>query len=186
MSYKEWLCISEDEYLGEKFFKSIGKATSREISIIYLGPNTSLENDLVKKSRLQSQDLSNYINIRDDILVADPDITDEELDKKVFLEYVSLNEPTFYFMFDLDRFQEEFYKKEKNIEERILIEKLIKFAREVNKIEGIEFYIIPSFPAIATCAYYFEAFIENRDINYEVSEYYNRDCDSLCTMQMIL
>lgn len=180
MSYGEWLCISEDHYVSETFFDIISQESQKEIKVRYLGQNTSFTNNLEPLFAKKFAEISYIQNIKDDILDDNPEISDDDLNKKVFTEYIDLYRPVFYFFFDLDRFQEAFYNNNGYLERQDKIEKIKKFAKEVNEIEGISFYIVPSFPAIATCAYYFEAYRLKRDINVEVSTHYQRDCQNLC------
>ncbi len=171
MREKTWLCITEDKYLKNTFFDTLNRNSRKDIKVYGIGCNDNFKNNLLFLLNGELPIKSVLDDIKDDVLNEYPDITDEELETKIFGEYVDLYQPFFFYFFDMDRLYPQFYKTRGTHNAKVLVEKLKMLILELSQVEGLTFYLVPSYPSLATFAYLIECFCEEKDIYENIGKW---------------
>lgn len=153
---ERWYCITEDTYLHEDFFNVINETGCKHIEILHVGSTSHFIIDilsLLKRNLNFSPVLS---DIEDELLSEGYD--SDVLEEKLFQYYQELYEPQYFYFFDTDRLRHEFFPTGHS-EAVCHQNKLMELNQYVVDKKVEHFFLIPSFPSLASFAWLIHSYI---------------------------
>lgn len=182
---KRWFCITEDTYLNEDFFNVIKKTGYDNIEIHYLGDTSNLLLNILDILRRLEKNVNfshNLSEIEEDLI--DEGFEGEELIKRKFMDFQYYYLPSFFYFFDTDRLYSSFFLEQD--QSVLLKEKLLASNGHMQEYSVNSFYLVPSFPSLASFAWTISSYLRTKQIEpISLEEACDINCDKIFQTQQL-